>query len=284
MPQVLEISNSTMISTGRVITALVAVVASLATPGSSMEFASESARLLEKAYVNDCVADNSPHGFYSAFLQPCEFTFRQVNDESHLLFQDEDEEGRQDMCTNDFSTVIARPVPMHWYFNITAHFNEDDWNDISNDDDFDEFADKLMLWPDQCVGVKPRCYSIQDPLIRDTLAELFDDRIPMDATHVEVDCRNDAMELSRAVYSFADGLDKHLPTIILWALTVILFSLVASLWCCYACFRACSERRIRRDCSIVITTPLKRTDYMSDKHSKECEMLLRKDYGTRIFD
>ena len=261
-----------MISKRPINLALVLAIASLPSPAMSMMSPFEAAQMLEKAYVNDCIADLSPHGYYGAFLQPCEFTFWQA-EESHFDLQ----EGGQDVCSDDIGNVVAKPVPIHWFFNFTDHFRDKDWDDMSSDD-FDEVADNLMLWPDQCVGVQPRCYSVQDPAIRDTLTNLFDNKLPTDATHIKVDCRNDAMELSRAVYSFAHSFEKSLPTLILWALTVVLLSLVAFLWCCYACFRLCVGRRQSK---IVVTTPIIRTDYMSVEDSKECEMLLRKDYGSR---
>jgi hypothetical protein len=172
---------------------------------------------------------------YGAFLQPHEFTFRQVDQERFIPFLHED--GHQDMCSDKARVVVGKPIPMNWFFNLTEHFDKDNWDDMSSDD-LPEIADKLMLWPDQCVGVTPRCYSVQDTAIRETLFKHFND-IPEGATHVQVNCQSDAMELSRLVYSFADGFEKSMPTIIAWMTTVILFSLVASLWCCYGCFRLC---------------------------------------------
>jgi hypothetical protein len=210
----------------------------LALPASfAMDFATDSAHKLEETYIADCQSDTSPHGYYGAFLQPCEFTFRQVDD-SHMILND----NAQDyyMCSDDQSKVVGSPIPMNWSLNLTEHFDKNDWDDMSWDDmssdDLPEIMDKLLLWPDQCVGVTPRCYSVNDAAIRDTLSKLFTE-IPEGATHVQVNCQSDAMALSRVVYAVADGFEKSMPTIIAWMTTVILFSLVATLWCFYGCFR-----------------------------------------------
>jgi hypothetical protein len=203
---------------------------------SAMDFATNGAQALETAYMDDCHKDQTPHGYYGAFLQPCEFIFRQVDQERLIpLLQDD---AVPDMCSDKASVVVGKPVPMNWFFNLTEHFDKDDWDEMSSDTDIADITDKLMLWPDQCVGITPRCYSVQDPAIHDTLYKLFEE-IPEGATHVQVNCQSDAMELSRVVYAFADGFEKSMPTIIAWMTTVILFSLVASLWCCYGCFRLC---------------------------------------------
>jgi hypothetical protein len=214
---------------------------------AAMDFATDGAHKLENAYIDDCRADQTPHGYYGAFLQPCEFTFRQQVDEEQHHYAGTGQDPA-DMCSDKASVVVGKPVPMNWFFNLTEHFDEDDWDGMSSDD-LPEIADTLMLWPDQCVGVTPRCYSIHDPVIHESLFKLFDkddggmmsmnSRIPEGATHVQVNCQSDAMELSRVVYGFADGFEKSMPTIIAWLTTVILFSLVATLWCCYGCFRLC---------------------------------------------
>jgi hypothetical protein len=204
---------------------------------AAMDFATDGAHKLENAYIEDCRADQTPHGYYGAFLQPCEFTFRQQFDKLYYA-------GPEDSCSDEVSRVVGKPVPMNWFFNLTEHFDKGDWDEMSSDD-LPEIADTLMLWPDQCVGVTPRCYSIHDPVIHETLFKLFNkdgemmSRIPDGATHIQVNCQSDAMELSRLVYGFADGFEKSMPTIIAWLTTVILFSLVATLYCCYGCFRLC---------------------------------------------
>ena len=214
------------------------VVALAVQAASAMDFATHTAQTLETEYMEDCRVDQTPHGFYGAFLQPCEFTFRQADQDRFLpLLLLDDHDVQQDMCSDKASVVVGKPVPMNWFFNLTEFFTTDDLDDMSSDD-LPEIVDKLMFWPDQCVGVTPRCYSVQDPAIRDTLYKLFED-IPEGATHVQVNCQSDAMEWSRVIYSFTDGFEKSVPTIIAWMTTVILFSLVASLWCCYGCFRLC---------------------------------------------
>ena len=110
---------------------------------------------------------------------------------------------------------------------------------LASFDDVPDFDD-LMLWPDQCVGVAPRCYQLgKDEDITDTLGGLFPDGIPEEATHVRVDCRVDAMELSRLAYSFASGAEKSIPTIVAWMVTVLALFLVAMSFCCYGCLRLC---------------------------------------------
>jgi hypothetical protein len=253
--------------------ALVAT-ATAPSPGLSMEFATNMAHLLETAYIADCVTDTSPHGFYGAIFQPCEFTFRQLNN-SYTTLPSEEE---QDMCSDKVSTVLASATPMSWLFNLTEHMDKDDWDEIDIDD-FDEVADKLLLWPDQCVGVQARCYSIEIVETRETLNRIFVNKIPKGATHVHVNCQNDAVALSRFVYAFADGFEKSMPTIIFWSVTVVLFSLVASLWCCFACIRLCQrcgETRTHSTGTFVVSPKMKHRDYMSIEDLKEVELLVQK--------
>jgi len=136
--------------------------------------------------------------------------------------------------------LVSHPYPVHWLFRLEEHIKRDDWDELSSDDipDFDE----LMLWPDQCVGVMPRCYELGTAeTIDETLEKLFPNgTIPSEASHVRVDCRVDAMQLSQLAFSFASGAEKSLPTIIAWILTVILAFLVAVLFCCYGCCRLCN--------------------------------------------
>ena len=103
-----------------------------------------------------------------------------------------------------------------------------------------------MLWPDQCVGVTPRCYSINEAAVQESLHDLFDE-IPEGATHVQVNCQADALVLSRVVYAFADGLEKSTPTIILWVITIFLFTIMSLAWCGYACFRYLCLRQPRHE-------------------------------------
>jgi hypothetical protein len=185
---------------------------------------------LEEMFVDDCTADITPHGFYGSFLQPCEFDF----------FESAVTGGyrQDDACSSEGSTLVAQPTPVHWLFKLAEHIDKDDWDSLSSDDlpDFDE----LMLWPDQCVAVAPRCYKLgENEGMTDTLSRLFPDGTPVSASHVRVDCRADAMELSRVAYSFASGAEKSMPTIVAWMTTVVLLFLVAISFCCYGCFRLC---------------------------------------------
>jgi hypothetical protein len=185
---------------------------------------------LEEMFIDDCTADITPHGFYGAFLQPCEFAFFE-NTVAGSYQQD-------DACSSEDSTLVAKPTPVHWFFKLAEHIDKDDWDSLSSDDlpDFDE----LMLWPDQCVAVASRCYKLgENEGMTDTLSRLFPDGIPVSASHVRVDCRADAMELSRVVYSVASGAEKSMPTIVAWMVTVVLLFLAAISLCCYGCFRLC---------------------------------------------
>jgi hypothetical protein len=212
-------------------TALVAfvLVSSPLTLTTAIDSLSEGVHELEQTYIADCQADNTLHGFYGAFLQPCEFSF-------YESLSNEDSQG--DACSNDISKLVGQPIPVHWFFKLSEHIEKDDWDSLSSDDmpDFDD----LMLWPDQCVGVAPRCYQLgKDEIITDTLNGLFPDGTPEEATHVRVDCRADAMELSRVAYGFASGAEKSLPTIVAWMVTVLVLFLVAMSFCCYGCLRLC---------------------------------------------
>jgi len=197
------------------------------------EFATQATSQLEKLYMDDCNLDSDPHGFYGAFLQPCEFQFRR----SKGLASAYDD---VDACSDEKSTLISSPRPMHWFFNLSEHYTKEDWEKLSSNDM--PTAEDLMLWPDQCVGIKPRCYSTSEssPAIQDTLARLFSSGgIPQDATHVIVDCRGDAAALSRVVYAMAGGLETSAPTLMAWMVTVLLVSTVMGMWCIYACLRLC---------------------------------------------
>jgi len=189
----------------------------LSTALAHPDYATKATNKLVDAYMADCQAHTEPHGFYGAFLQPCTFDFY------------------QDGCDG---TPVGSPVPMHWYWNVTKDMDSDDWSSDSFDS-FDEIADKLMLWPDQCVGVASRCYGVNDEEVADKLQQLFPDGIPIEATHVQVDCTNDAMQLSNLVYAAADGFEKSTPTLIMWFLTLVVFAFVSTLACCYGCCLLC---------------------------------------------
>mmetsp|Transcript_22191 Transcript_22191/g.36733 ORF Transcript_22191/g.36733 Transcript_22191/m.36733 type:complete len:260 (+) Transcript_22191:56-835(+) len=208
------------------------LLAAVFIPSTGMEFASKKAHELEKLFVEDCEDDTKPHGFYGAFLQPCEFTF--VKNEGIT-------DQTKNPCTDAMSDPVGKPVPMHWFFNLTEHFDKDDWDNTSSDDFPD--ADELMLWPDQCVGVDSRCYSLDemDSNMKDVLSRIFDE-VPQGATHVQVDCRGDAVQLSRVVYAFADRFEKGTPTIMAWMVTVVLVFAASTMWCCYGCCSLFSRR------------------------------------------
>jgi hypothetical protein len=216
-----------------------ALLAAFSAPSNGMNFASKKAHELEKIYVEDCKDNTSPHGLYGAFLQPCEFTF---------MKNDAVDDSAQNACTATTSSQVGKAVPMHWFFNLTEHFDKDEWDNISSDDIPD--ADELMLWPDQCVGVGPRCYSLDEMNsdMKDILSRLFDE-IPEGATHVQVDCRSDALELSRAMYALADGFEKSTPTIIAWMVTIVLLFAASTMWCCYGCCALFSRGSRDRACT-----------------------------------
>ena len=219
---------------------VLALASTVGLAGASMKFATHGTHMLEEAYVEDCLENPHPHGYYGAYFQPCEFAFFQSQDDS---------EGTgvvsvppENACTDPSSTLLAKPIPVHWFFNLTEHFDNMDWE---SSDDWDEHTDwkqvaqKLFLWPDQCVGVGPRCYALTDAAIFQAVQPFFADGIPKGATHVQVDCQADAAMLSRTVFALADGWEKSTPTIIAWMVTVVLLTLVALAWCLYGCARLC---------------------------------------------
>lgn len=206
---------------------------------ASMKFATHGTHTLEEAYVEDCLENPNPHGYYGAYFQPCEFSFFQSQTDSEgtgvVSVQPDN------ACTDPSSTLLAKPVPVHWFFNLTEHFDEMDWDSNAWDEhtDWKQVAQKLFLWPDQCVGVGPRCYALTDATIFQAVQPFFADGIPQGATHVQVDCQADAAMLSRTAYALADGLEKSTPTIIAWMVTVVLLTIVALAWCLYGCARLC---------------------------------------------
>lgn len=203
---------------------------------------------LEEKYIEDCEQDQTPHGFYGAFLQPCEFSFYKS--------AEEDQSGQyttMNVCESK-QDQIGNPTPVHWIFELHKHMDEDDWGTLSSEDFPD--VDQLMLWPDQCVGVAPRCYSLHDPIsslsknqstILDSLVRLFPDGIPDGSTHVQVDCRSDALELSRVAYSVANGFEKGFGFVVVIMMTVFLLFIVSMSFCCYGCFRLCFPRRSAKE-------------------------------------
>lgn len=212
-----------------------------------MSFATKGVHQLEQAYVDDCTTvDTTPHGYYGAFLQPCEFQFRQT-----ILH---DEEG--DPCSDEASTLVSTPVPMNWFFNTTNFFNIDpdvSWDEtVMSQDDLPSPEQELLLWPDQCVGVTPRCYAVEDEAIHETLVRIFSSKnnsnsnnsswIPESATHVRVDCRGDAVALTRVVYALAEGLEKSTAMLVTWLVTVVLLFVLLILCCLCGCLRLCCFR------------------------------------------
>ncbi|KAL3934630.1 MAG: hypothetical protein SGARI_003309 [Bacillariaceae sp.] len=185
---------------------------------------------LEQAFVDDCKADPSPHGYYGAFFQPCEFSFF------------------QGACSDDSSKAVGNPEPnLHWFFQLQSHMDNNDWDELSSDDIPD--IDDLLLWPDQCVGIAPRCYAIanQSVPIMDTLRKLFPDGIPDGATHVQVDCRSDALELGRVAYNVARGVDEGIGYIMGFVFLILFLHLLAISLCCFGCFRFCAHRQATKD-------------------------------------
>jgi len=294
-----------------------------------MRFATKSVHEWERQYIDDCLVNKDPHGYYGAFLQPCEFTFRKSSwsssssEDLNILHDDGDTEkddvdkSRGDnadgthitakttsaasrdngtakkphatvpdaACSDKFSTIMSQPMPFHWIFNMSGHFqvgssSSDDWDSMSSDD-FDDIATNLMLWPDQCVGVSPRCYNVNDdPMIQDQLAQFFilDGGIPPDATHVQVNCQADAMELSRVMYAAADGFERSMPAIMAWMVTIVLLVMVTSLWCCFGCCRLvtvfCTPRGSTRN---AMTYDHLNSKYVEEhQYSNEREYLLKK--------
>jgi hypothetical protein len=210
------------------------------THASSNTFISNRVSQLESLYIEDCNEDRSLHGFYGAFFQPCEFSFYVEGDNNEKTGRNET------VCTSTSSTLSSQPIPVHWLFHLQEHMDKDDWDDLSNNDipDFDE----LMLWPDQCVGVMPRCYGIRassvptsnstTDKVLEVLQRIFPDQIPAEATHVQVDCRVDSMELSKVAYALAGGAESSIPVIAAWMITLILLFVLAMSYCCLAlCFR-----------------------------------------------
>ena len=210
----------------------------------AMKFASQGTRQLEDAYIKDCQANSNPHGYYGAFFQPCEFSFFQSTTSTNNIDNDDESESTvgTNVCADPSSTLLAKPVPVHWFFNLTDHIKKNDWDSIDwNDADWKQVAQNLFLWPDQCVGVEPRCYSLTDEAIFNAVQPFFSatNNIPAGATHVQVNCQADAWMLSRTVSTLAESIEKILPTLIAWMVTLVLLATVALVWCIYACVRLC---------------------------------------------
>jgi hypothetical protein len=221
---------------------------------SSTGFLSDRGHRLEDMYVEDCEQDQSPHGFYGAFFQPCEFSFYMNGDNEVRKASD------WNSCTLASSILVGQPTAVHWIFELQKHIDRDDWDELSSQDipDFDE----LMLWPDQCVGVSARCYALESYpsssvtsnktssvdiessfKVLEALGRLLPDGIPAGATHVQVDCRADAMELSRVAFAVASGLEKSIPVTAAWISFLILLLVLGMSFCCCGCFRLCGAHR-----------------------------------------
>jgi hypothetical protein len=221
------------------------------TATAAANFAIERVNALETLFVEDCQVNTEPHGFYGAFLQPCEFAFYQEIDPGTGC---------------DGGILLEKPVPVHWFFNYTEKYDGKQWEDMSSDD-YAQIQDKLMLWPDQCVGVTARCYPVHS--VEAILTRLLQDKIPVGATHVQVDCRGDATALSRVIYTAAEGFEKSLPTLIAWMVTVILLFVASTMWCVYGCVYLCkgpravdaATRRNGRRGYVVLKDPHEETMY-----------------------
>lgn len=188
----------------------------LSTALTKADYATRKIGKLEDMYVRDCERDSSPHGYYGAFLEPCEFSFYSQSEETPCSAHD----------------LIGVGMPLNWALNLTENYNNQDWDQYSSDDMPDPRED-LLLWPDQCVGVMPRCYSVAE--FESLLNKLIGNGIPVDATHVRVDCRADGLAVTKTVYAFVDGFEKSAPTLVLWAVTVLLFFVCSTMWCCFGC-------------------------------------------------
>jgi hypothetical protein len=207
--------------------------------GEERHFATHSVHELEQAYVHDCTfVDTTPHGYYGAFLQPCEFQFRQQTIKDYGSSVDVG-----DPCSDEVSTLVSTPVPMHWFFNTTFFIIDQDDGSSWDKTMMMSRDEEILLWPDQCVGVTPRCYAVDNEAIHETLTRIFSKNhgpiIPEGATHVRVDCRGDAVALTRVVYAMAEGLEKSVVMLIAWLVTAMLLSLMLGTCCLCACLRLC---------------------------------------------
>src|SRR5687767_2982072 len=97
-------------------------------------------------HINDCQIVETPHGFYAALLQPCEFSF--------LKNLDDVQEGN--VSSTEKSKLVAEPMPVNWLSKLWRH--KVDW-EISSSNGVPDL-DELMMWPDQCIGVAPHCYHL----------------------------------------------------------------------------------------------------------------------------
>jgi hypothetical protein len=196
---------------------------------------------LETQYIEDCEKDLSPHGYYAAFFQPCEFSFYKKNKIEGVA---------TNICSSESSVLLGSPKPVNWVFELKKHFDVDDWDSLDSQDipDYDD----LMLWPDQCVGVGPRCYSLESSgedggSFSDILGRLFPDGIPNGSTHVQVDCASDAREISILAYNLASGLEKNVGYIVVGLAALCITVTVSLSLCCYGCFRLWFPRSIEKD-------------------------------------
>jgi hypothetical protein len=201
---------------------------------------------LEQMYIQDCQNDPSPHGYYGAFLQPCEFSFFKSSEVTTTA------SSTDTFCSPD--SLVGTRMPVHWLFELQEHIDKEDWDKLTSNDIPD--WDDLMLWPDQCVGVAPRCYSIRDTSsvpgksstdVMKAVVRLLPDDVPDEATHVQVDCRSDALELSRVAFRVGNGLQKGLAGVIAMIIFAFLLIIVAMSLCCYGCIRLCLFPRHARD-------------------------------------
>jgi len=231
---------------------------------------------LELRMIEDCLDNAEPHGFYGAFFQRCEFTFRKSKTDATLQVPTSimmpdgvvsgvpalmgQHGGSSNACSDERSTVVGRPEPTNWVVDLKD--SSDSWDSFSSDDlpDVEEIADKLMLFPDMCLAVSPRCHPVDHPMLQDRLPLYFDE-IPAGSTHVEVNCQGDAMELSRFVHDAADDFEKSTPTIIVWMVAVVLFSLVMSLWACHGCVRVVRSMMVP-----AVTGPIRVSHPAHDKY------------------
>ena len=106
---------------------------------------------------------------------------------------------------------------------------------------------KVMMWPESCVAVGPRCYSLVDypDLFKFAInsdEENYAMEFPSDATVVSVDCTADFAKVEVFMESLGPEIE-HVASSIAFASGVVLFAVVAAIVACFCCcFGACKAR------------------------------------------
>ena len=164
-----------------------------------------------------CNSNTLGDDVYLSFFKPCEFTFY--------------------MYSVDVDDDNALPID---------HFSCDTIDDSDSAIIIKQEDRKVMLWPESCVALGPRCYdlSMYPNLYNFTLFEgtEYAMTFPSEANVVSVDCSADFERVTKFVENLPLEL-KEVAEAISFAAFAIVFAVLVAVVSCICCCGACSNNR-----------------------------------------